>query len=149
MPNCRIPRTATPEKAWCVTAGSDRRRRTGKADDDADRWEEQVAVARPTASRSSWPGRSAKRVVARDVPAIHVFASRKTWMPGTRPRLSGTVCAFMPPSPLRHKPDLQDAVARFASRLVRGRTLSVAQDLEVAISGEVQRSRADASGLLE
>ena len=68
---------------------------------------------------------------------------------GTCPRLSGTVCAFMPPSPLRHKPDLQDAVARFASRLVRGRTLSVAQDLEVAISGEVQRSRADASGLLE
>jgi len=70
-------------------------------------------------------------------------------MPGLVPRLSGTVCAFMPPSPLRHKPDLQDAVAQFASRLVRGRTLSVAQDLEVAISGEVQRSRADASGLLE
>src|SRR5437764_8885103 len=26
------------------------------------------------------------------VPAIHVFAA-KTWMPGTRPRLSGTDCA--------------------------------------------------------
>src|SRR5882724_11753664 len=75
MPNCRTPHTATPEKAWCVTAGSDRRRRTGKADDDADRWEEQIAVARPTASRSSWPGRSAKRVFALDVPAIHVLAS--------------------------------------------------------------------------
>src|SRR6266478_9162884 len=77
MPNCRIPRTATPEKAWCVTAGSDRRRRTGKADDDADRWEEQIAVARPTANRSSWPGKSAKRVFALDVPAIHVFSR---WM---------------------------------------------------------------------
>ncbi len=31
------------------------------------------------------------------VPAIHVFIAAtlvKTWMPGTGPRLSGTVCAY-------------------------------------------------------
>src|SRR5450755_1727321 len=35
---------------------------------------------------TSWPGRSAKRVFALDVPAIHVFpldGVSKTWMPGT------------------------------------------------------------------
>jgi hypothetical protein len=34
-----------------------------------------------------------KRVFALDVPAIHVCLHRKarTWMPGTRPRLSGSI----------------------------------------------------------
>jgi len=39
---------------------------------------------------SSWPGKSAKRVFALDVTAIHVFcdATKKTWMPGTRPGMT-------------------------------------------------------------
>ena len=38
---------------------------------------------------SSWPGESAKRVFALDVPAIHVLAfETKTWMPGTRPGMT-------------------------------------------------------------
>jgi hypothetical protein len=39
----------------------------------------------------SCPAKSAKRVFALDVPAIHVFAFRhylKTWMPGTGPGMT-------------------------------------------------------------
>jgi hypothetical protein len=36
---------------------------------------------------SSWPGKSAKRVFALDVPAIDVFKheEHETWRPGTKP----------------------------------------------------------------
>jgi hypothetical protein len=38
----------------------------------------------------SWPGKSAKRVFALDVPAIYVFchATKKTGMPGARPGMT-------------------------------------------------------------
>jgi hypothetical protein len=37
---------------------------------------------------ASWPGKSAKRVFALDVPAIHVLRQTKTWMPGTWPGMT-------------------------------------------------------------
>jgi hypothetical protein len=44
-----------------------------------------------SALRFVMAGRSAKRVFALDVPAIHVFAAAsfgKTWMPGTSPGMA-------------------------------------------------------------
>src|SRR6266478_1814638 len=48
------------------------------------------ALRRRPGISASWPGKSAKRVFALDVPAIHVFGAtgRKTWMPGTRPGMT-------------------------------------------------------------
>ena len=42
-------------------------------------------------TKASWPGKSAKRVFALDVPAIHVSTKlrhSKPWMPGTRPGMT-------------------------------------------------------------
>src|ERR1700730_7669947 len=55
--------------------------------------------------------RSAKRVFAPDVPAIHVFLASKTWMPRTRPGMTDLVwgAAAIPYSAAR--PLFLDAVA--------------------------------------
>jgi hypothetical protein len=48
-------------------------------------------------NNSSWPGRSAKRVFALDVPAIHVFPVAeffKTWMPGIKPGMTSNYLAI-------------------------------------------------------
>jgi hypothetical protein len=49
----------------------------------------------------------------------------KTWMAGTSPRVSGTVCAFMPPSPSLHKHDLLCGSEPLGWRTVRSQRCSV------------------------
>src|ERR1700730_2730021 len=58
--------------------------------------------------------RSAKRVFAPDVPAIHVFLASKTWMAGTRPGMTDLVwgAAAIPYSAPR--PLYLDAVVLFS-----------------------------------
>ena len=55
--------------------------------------------SRETILSPSWPGKSAKRVFALDVPAIHVFlvTSTKTWMPGTSPGMTTSWALYLLP----------------------------------------------------
>src|SRR5258708_7243278 len=66
-------------------------------------------------------------VMAGLVPAIHgsFQIGIRTWMPGTRPRVSGTVCAFMLPSRSLHKHDLPAAAEPLGWRTARSQRCSV------------------------